>query len=560
MEIDKYFAPTIWIRRNLKIIDKLGSLVGLEPNIGQLMLARMIMRQRRAGFPVRIILLKPRQVGWSTWCEAEGFQDINHKPNRTALVVSADTDSTDMVFRMTKLYQDQMTESLKLPTDGSNRKEIIYSAPHRSRFITQTAGKDVLGRGGTIHFFHGSEVAFWPRAKEGLAAVLQMVPSTPDTTVILESTANGVGGAFYDLFQQAVDRVKTSDDLSGYIPVFFPWYKFPEYQTVPPKGFRCDEDEENLKKEFNLNNSQVFWRRLKIQELGGDEALFRQEYPATHIEAFQTSGNPVFTQKMLYYQKSFVKDERHIVFVKDGMENVNRSFNCWKIITPPTDHQYCLGIDTMEARLSDVQDPKSSLDCDGAVMFDRTTGEVAAAWHGRGDQSELGHQCLWAAQAYNDAWVAPEIPHSMVLLKIFKDVGYQNIYNRQVHDQRIVTQDSENLGWRTDLITRKWLVDDFLVALKDNSIRVCVKEIVDEMETFIRDKTGKAVHQPSKHDDLLFGLMIALQTHLRCPLNEVPYSEDYTGEDVETEERKSLKSFARVGVIDRCEIDDWEEE
>lgn len=559
MEIDKYFIPTLWISRNLKIIDKLGNLAELRPNIGQLMLSRMIMHQRRAGFPVRILLLKPRQVGWSTWSEAEGFYYINANPNRTALVVSADTDSTDMVFRMTKLYQDQIPEGLRLPTDGSNRKEIIYSAPHRSRFITQTAGKDVLGRGGTIHFFHGSEVAYWPKAKEGLAAVLQMVPKVPETTVILESTANGVGGAFYDLYQQAVDRTKTSDGLSSYIPVFFPWYKFPEYQIMPPKGFKTDDYENELKKEFNLLNSQIYWRRLKIQELGGDESLFKQEYPATHIEAFQTSGNPVFTPKMIYFQKSFVKEERHAVFVQDSLEDVNRSFNCWKVITSPVvGHQYCMGIDTMEARLSNVQDPKSSLDCDGALIFDRTIGEFVAAWHGRGDQSELGQQCLWAAKAYNDAWVAPEIPHSMVLLKIFKDAGYQNIYNRQVHDQRIVTVDSENLGWRTDLITRKWLVDDFLVALKENSIKVCLKDIVSEMETFIRDKNGKAVHQPGKHDDLLFGLMIALQTHLRCPLNEAPYGEDYTGEDMEKPEKTSL---ARVGVVDTCEIDDaWEEE
>jgi hypothetical protein len=456
------------------------------------MLAKMIIRQRRLGLPVRIVLLKPRQVGWSTWSEAEGFYYINNNPNRTALVVSADLDSTNLVFNMTKLYQDQMPADIRLKTKASTRKEIIYAKPHRSKFLTQTAGKDVLGRGGTVHFFHASEVAFWPKAKEGLAAVLQMVPSSKDTTVILESTANGVGGAFYDIFQQAVDRVRTTGSFEGYIPVFFPWYKFPEYERLVPRGFRLEDGELELKREFNLSDEQLFWRRLKVQELGGDESLFRQEYPATHVEAFQTSGNPVFTPSMIHFQKAFVQSGRNVVFNGDEIENVSRSFNCWEIIRTVEDsRQYCMGIDTMEGRLSDVQDPKSHLDCNAAVVFDRVNGEVVAYWHGRGDQGEFGKQCLWCASHYNDAWVAPEIPQAMTLLKVLKDAGYNNLYNRQVHDERIVADDSENLGWRTTLITRGWLVNDFLVACRQSSLKVIFRKIVEEMETFVRDQTGK---------------------------------------------------------------------
>lgn len=216
-----------------------------------------------------------------------------------------------------------------------------------------------------------------------------------------------------------------------------------------------------------------------------------------------------------------------------------------------------MGIDTMEGRLSDVQDPKSKLDFDAAVIMDRSSGRVVAAWHGRGNQKDLGFQCLWAARHYNDAWVAPEIPHSMTLLNIFKEAGYSNIYNRQQHDQRINVEDSENLGWRTDLITRNWLVNDFIGALRDNAVRVCFREIVEEMETFIRDKTGKAVHRPGKHDDLLIALMIALQVHLRCPLSILPYQDDYTGEN---EDKPIKKCLAVSGAVDDCILGDEEEE
>jgi len=553
--IDLDTSSINWIDENLKIINKNGELVPLHPNDGQLMLAHIIQKQRDAGFPVRILLLKPRQVGWSTWSEAEAFYEINSRSNWTALCVSADTESTDMVFNMTRTFQSHLPETLRRPTVASNRKEIRYRSPHGSKFLTQTAGKDVLGRGGTIHFFHGSEVAFWPKAKEGLAAVLQMVPNSKDTIVILETTANGVGGAFYDMYWQAVDRQKSNDSLEGYLPIFFPWHKFSEYNTTPPNGFVLDEDERIVKKECDLSDGQIYWRRLKIQELGGDEAMFRQEYPATAMEAFQTSGNPVFLQSMITHQKQFIQESRRCVFTQDKMETVQRTFNCWKIRQPVCEgHEYAIGVDTMEARLSDVNDPKSNLDADGVAVFDRISGEYVAIYQGRGDQVDLAWQVYYAAMYYNEAFIAPEIPNSMTLLNVFKEKGYDNIYNRQVHDQQLTTQESENLGWRTDLVTRKWLVDDFRSALREKSLVLGFDEIIDEMMCFCYDRSGKPIHMPGKHDDLLFAVMIAFQVHLRCPIGIKAYPHAFTGGPVER--RRGIQSLARIGAIDKGLEDD----
>lgn len=547
-QTDTSYDRLNWIARNLKIIDKSGHLVGLYPNIGQLMLYNTMNLQRSQGLPVRIDLLKPRQVGWTTWSEAEGFCDVYHRPNWNAMAISRDIDSTDVVFRMTRLYHAEMPN--QRPTDNTNRKEIIFSAPHRSRFVAQTAGKIGVGRSDRIQYLHCSEVAWWQNAKEQLAGLYQVVPSIPGTVIIKETTANGIGGAFYDSFWEGVERRKKNPkDYSGYLPVFFPWYKFPEYQLKAPDGFELTDEEEVIKAQFDLSHNQLNWRRLKIQELNGDVALFRQEYPATALEAFQASGNPVFTQSMIDYQKArCTMNPRYCVFNDDRIEDVNRTFNCWQMARQPVlEHQYCLGADTMEGRLSDVQDVKSNLDCDGVVILDRTVGEVAAIYHGRGNQLELGKQCLWAGRAYNEAWVAPEIPMSMTLLNVFKEAGYENLYNRQIHDERLVTDDSENLGWRTTLVTRKWLVDDFIAVMRDNALLVMFMSIVDEMQTFIKDKVGKPIHMPGKHDDLLFALMIALQVHKRCPLNPEPYPFGSTDEE---EPQSFKKGIGYSGAVD----------
>jgi hypothetical protein len=230
---------------------------------------------------------------------------------------------------------------------------------------------------------------------------------------------------------------------------------------------------------------------------------------------------------MINDQKKKVEPEPlNCIFNGHEIEPVHRILNCWKLVRKPIPgHEYVIGVDTMEARISDVSNPKSNLDYDAVVIFDRTANDIAAIYHGRGNQKDLGEQVLFAGEMYNEAWIAPEIPNSMLLLNILKEVGYPNIYNRQVHDEQITTEDSENLGWRTTGITRKWVVDGIISVLRDNAIRINFIDIINEMETFITDKMGKPIHMPGKHDDLLFALGIAIQVHLRVPMDAFNYRE-----------------------------------
>ncbi len=545
-----------WAADNLKVTDGMmlagGGIVPLDLNPAQFLVDDTLTKyQWNRGLAVRALVLKARRVGISTWTEARFFREINRLSNHYASVCSADIDATDKVFKMAKLFQELIPANIKRETEYSSRKEITYKAPHRSSFQCQTAGKDVLGRGGLTHLLHCTEFAFWSNAKDQLGGALQEVPDEPDTMVIIESTANGVGDAFYDMYMDAIDRWRRTKDPSNFLPIFLPWFIFPKYRRPLPGGFTLDEEELSIKAEHDLGDDQMAWRRWAIvNKCQDDLALFRQEYPATALEAFQASGRPVFTPKMISTQKTFAAAEpRCCVLAKNKIEDVNRSFNCWQLAAlPNASHSYAMGIDTMEGRISDVQDEKSKLDCDAALIFDRTSGEFVAMWHGRGPQKDVGLQCLHAAKFYNDAFVAPEIPAAMELLNIFREAGYQNIYNRQVHDEQIATQESENLGWRTTLVTRKWLVDSFITALRDLAIKVIFGPLIEQMETFIRDKTGKPIHMAGKKDDLLFAAMIALQVHLRCPLT-APITQTVVGE-FGFKPPSTIASLAYSGAID----------
>jgi hypothetical protein len=110
------------------------------------------------------------------------------------------------------------------------------------------------------------------------------VPDLPDTEIVLESTANGLGGEFHERWQMA------EAGIGDYMAVFIPWFWQEEYRRPVPAGFIMDSEEEPYAEAHGLQPEQIAWRRAKIAELK-DPLLFRQEYPATAAEAFQVTGH-----------------------------------------------------------------------------------------------------------------------------------------------------------------------------------------------------------------------------------------------------------------------------
>lgn len=553
-----------WIASNLHIITKAGTRELLRPNVVQLRLHMALQAQRRRNLPVRLRILKARQFGISTWLEAEGFYEVYHNSNWNAMAVSVDADSTDHIFRMTKMFEEEMPTVLRKPKNNTNRKEIVYARPHRSRFISQTAGKMSLGRSFTVQYLHDSEAAFWENAALQKSGLEEIVPLKPGTTIADETTANGQGGWFYESWVEDVKRRrKRPDDYSGYLPVFFPWFIFPEYAIEPPPGFAFTKDERDLQRQFHLSEGQLYWRRLKLESKNGDFALLAQEFPGTWEEAFQCSGNPVFSAEIISKQAMYQQTKfRRVLFDEQSgrfdMVDCDEETNMWLIWKPPVDgHDYILACDSMEGRLSDQHNPKSHLDRDSMVVLDRNTGECVALYTGRTDQRELGKQGFRAAVYYNEAWVAPEIPQGMIFLEYLKERGYPYLYNRQRHEDRETETESEVLGWRTTAITRKWLVDDFVVAAKEGAVKVIFPEILDQMRTFVRNANGKPEHLPAEHDDNLFACMIALQAHKRCERSTGAVKQAHTG--APPERYPSENDLARTGAVDTWDPEEGDE-
>jgi hypothetical protein len=272
----------------LSIRTKSGEISPLKLNRAQMWIHRQIEDQLAATGKVRAILLKGRQQGASTYTEGRFYWKTSLNFGKQALILTHLQDSTDALFDMTKRYHDLCPDVLRPSTKAASAKELAFDQLD-SGYIVATAGSKAVGRGRTIQYFHGSEVAFWTNAADHLAGLGQAVPNLEGTEIILESTANGVGNVFHQMWSKA------ERGQSEYIAIFVPWFWQEEYAIPVGKDFTIDPDEQDYADAYKLTPEQVAWRRMKLQnDFRGDVALFDQEYPATSALAFRrVTGDPL---------------------------------------------------------------------------------------------------------------------------------------------------------------------------------------------------------------------------------------------------------------------------
>lgn len=274
-----FYAP-----RCLRIRTKDGSILPFELNEAQRYLHGRLEAQRERTGKVRALVLKGRQQGISTYIGGRFYHRAQFSKGLRVFILTHEQDATNNLFGMVDRYHQH--NPISPSTGAANAKELFFDKLE-SGYAVGTAGAKAVGRSQTVQLFHGSEVAFWPNAATHFAGVVQAIPDLPGTEVILESTANGVGGEYHERWQQAEAGV------GDYEAIFIPWFWSPEYARPVPQGFSLDEEEAEYQQAHGLSLEQMVWRRNKIAELK-DPLLFKQEYPATAAEAFQNTGHDSF--------------------------------------------------------------------------------------------------------------------------------------------------------------------------------------------------------------------------------------------------------------------------
>ncbi len=288
-------------RNCLRIRTKAGGVEAFHFNRAQLHIHERLEEQKAKTGRVRALVLKGRQQGCSTYVAARYYHRTTHAFGFKTFILTHEDQATQNLFDMVNRYHENCPDPVRPSTGASNAKELVFDKLD-SGYKVGTAGTKGVGRSSTIQLFHGSEVAFWPHADTHAAGVLQAVPDEPDTEVILESTANGMGNLYHQRWREA------EEGQSDYIAVFVPWFWQEEYAKPVPDFWVPDDEEIEYQRLYGLSDGQMVWRRAKIKELG-DPILFKQEYPATAAEAFQMSGHDSYIKPELIARARKAKHE-----------------------------------------------------------------------------------------------------------------------------------------------------------------------------------------------------------------------------------------------------------
>jgi len=506
-----------YIQRFLKIIDKKGRIIPFVLNEPQLRLYEVIKEQWNQGKPVRVIILKARQMGFSTLVEAIIFWMAATAFNVRCMIVAHTDDATGNLFQMSKRYLEYLPEQLKPLQQASNAQEIVFDTPARykgttkglgSRIRCATAGGTGIGRSFTLKALHLSEFAFWPGDKHAtITGLLQAVPDEAGTFVAIESTAKGFE-EFKKLWDKAVEDQRQGKD--GFVPVFFAWHEMNDYRRNVPANFQRTAEEEELAKTFCLDDEQLAWRRWAIDNLcGGDIEMFHQEYPSTPDEAFIATGRCVFDKNALVLRRKQVLQlqwqfgQFRIRYDDAGII----SQYSWEVDTrgyirilkePEEGVPYVLGADTAG----------TGSDYFAAHVLDNRTGEQVAVLHQQFGERAFAEQVYCLGMYYNEALIGVEVNYSTFPQLMLEQLGYTNFYEREKFDT-YTGETKKAYGFETTQKSRPVIIDGLKDVAKQALDTITDHTTLGEMLTFVYNEQFRPQAENGEHDDLVMALAIA---------------------------------------------------
>ncbi len=535
----------IYCERNLMIQDKIsGEIVPFKLNWAQKLLVKRVMDDIAHGRPVRYIILKARQMGLSTVIEALGFWWTTTHKNIKTVIIAHETEASGNLYNMFKRYFDNSHPTFQPRRKYNNKKELVFDvddtikeeykaqgkpSPGLGSEIKTLVAKEGKGRSATIHFFHGSEVAFWEAKADVVSSAIQAVPLAANTFAFLESTANGVGGFFYDEWQFA------KKGESAFKPLFFAWHEHSEYE-MPGTVEVYDDEELELLEIFKEKgypedswDRKILWRREKKKEFRSDPKKFYQEYPKDDMEAFLSSGRPVFEISELVKMEQIAQKAPAPMFgqilanpdtsssIKFIFDEVPVNFQdqdptplkIWDL--PEKGERYTIGVDVSEGKLN-VESAEKKNDYSVIDVTRVSDLKTVARWRGHIDPDLLGAVVFALGTFYNTALVGVEINnHGLTTVQHLRNKFYRNLYMRETSEEHQFQERTALMGWRTDRKTKPIIINNLVQAIRDNDIIDLDVVFIRECMTYVRDDQGFTNAQEGMYDDTVMAKAIALQ-------------------------------------------------
>jgi hypothetical protein len=492
-----------------------------------------------AGRPLRILVLKPRQKGSSTGTTGLAYHHLSNRVQNGG-IVGGDHQQGENLMRMIKTYAEND------PFAGANSCRISIGSrkgewKSGSRIEQRTAGNEEVGRSSTYQFLLCTEVARWAEqgvanAADVLAGILKCVPNLPETVVILESTAGGASGDFYDRWIGAMEPEEWMEsERDGFVRVFAPWFAFDDsVQSAASEGIHSEEDytaeERERAARHELSMDQVAWWRWALrEECGGDENKFAQDYPWDWESAFLTSGQRRFNEQRMREMRDSARVAVPETGMLDRQEDGNVTFRAvdaseawvWIWERPLDGCRYLLSVDPATGASQTVgADP----DAHGVFVLRAGYFDGRGVWRAPKAVARMRAGAQWdidileaevakLADCYGGCLIVPEGNMDRGLIELLKQRGMRIYERRQWNrrDQKLTNQ----LGWQTSAETREPIIEGLARVIREqgtdgDGFELLCPAAIEQMMAFIRKASGRSEARAGKHDDDVLALAIGL--------------------------------------------------
>lgn len=479
--------------------------------------------------PIRLVILKSRQVGISTQLSAYLFARFWSEKNLNALIIAHLKEVTGNLFKKQKKFYANLPPALRIPLERSNKQELIQPVETGgSQLFLATAGTPHAARSQTLHLVHGSEAAFYPDLEELKTALEASVPELPGTGIFWETTAFGAGTAFHDLWKSAVE----GDTI--YEGQFLKWFDDPECSD-PPFESQMIQDAvleqiyakaPHLKargEHYGLTPEQIsFYYRWCNNKYKGNWLKMQQEFPCDPEEAFLASGQTIVPANVIQEYKTQTRvgtlydpyadwnSDFKTLVPNAGLERGKKPYiEIWDAPRPMK--FYLVAIDSASGHAQDNS-------C--AYVFDIATQNVVAKLHGKIGPKQLAIWCMRLGAMYNYAQLVPETNGLGMATLTHMEGKYPNIYQRRQRGTIEGFKLTNKLGFDITVELR-WIILNNMVRimqdrLNDNpGLLLPDRMALDEMATFVQPASADQAPRAEKncHDDCVMALAIG---HYAC--------------------------------------------
>lgn len=297
---DKRLKDKKWRLNHLyKIRNKAGEMVKFKQNRAQTHYS-----DNKHG---RDVVLKSRQLGFTTNEAIDSLDDVLFTANMDALMIAHNLEAGESIFdKKIKFAWEQLEPEIKslYGLDSKTSKTLKFDYGKNKGF--SSVAVDTSGRSGTYQRVHVTELA--DISKKYPKKVPDIVEGTFPAVPIhgrigVESTSQGASGEFYEMFMPAWEFQKDNPNavLSPYQwkAHFYNWTWDDEEisKIARPLEFYEMEQSEKFREYANKHNlSQLFitYYYNKWLSLNKKWNALKREYPTTPEEAFEAVSEGTF--------------------------------------------------------------------------------------------------------------------------------------------------------------------------------------------------------------------------------------------------------------------------